>query len=95
MADALAGCWTVDAGTRGLEDILVEMTVILDRGAVVRDVRFTDQARFNSDPVFRTVAERARRAVLSPQCSPLPLPADKYETWRTLTLRFNARGLMR
>jgi hypothetical protein len=48
-----------------------------------------------SDPVFRTVAERARRAVLSPQCSPLPLPREKYETWKTLTLRFNARGLMR
>ena len=33
-------------------------------------------------------AEAAMRAVNNPDCSPLLLPADKYEQWKEVTLWF-------
>ena len=41
------------------------------------------------------VAEKnALRAVLDPRCQPFPLPADKYNTWKTIILRFDPSGLL-
>jgi len=43
-------------------------------------------------PVFEAAAEAARRALL--KCSPLHLPPDKYDTWKSTTFRFNPSGML-
>jgi hypothetical protein len=52
----------------------------------VREVSIEDRNRFDQDTGFRTVAESARRAVLT--CR-LDLPADKYAVWRDMVLTFS------
>ena len=42
-----------------------------------------------NDPSFRTAAEAAMRAVNNPDCSPLLLPADKYEQWKEINFTFD------
>jgi len=42
-----------------------------------------------SNPVFRAFAERAVRAVLSPQCASLPLPRAMLGQTRQLRFRFS------
>jgi len=42
-----------------------------------------------SNPVFRAFAERAVRAVLSPQCANLPLPRAMLGQQRSLKFRFS------
>ena len=39
------------------------------------------------------VLEAARRALLNPQCNPLPLPKDRLEALRNTVFRFNPRDL--
>jgi len=83
----MARCWRIDAGARGAESLIVEIRVVLNPDATVRDAQIVDFERMFRDSFFRSAAENARRAIL--QCSPFRLPANKYEVWRDLTLRFD------
>ncbi len=93
----LSACWNVDAGVKGAADMIVEVRVILRRDASVEDVKITDEARYRSDPVFRSVAESAKRAVYVCEYkrdeSPFKFLATKYpqnfDVWKTLILSFN------
>lgn len=94
LADQIGECWSVDAGAPNLNEIVVEMRVQLDAQGNVRNV-LPGQGGVPSDPRARAVYESARRALLSPQCNPLRVPADKYRTVMDSTFRFNPRGLVR
>ncbi len=84
-------CWIVPIGAKGVEDMLVDISVEMNQDGTVRDARIVDFIRMQSDTFFRTVAESARRAVL--KCSPLEVPAKKFDQWRSMTLRFNPKDM--
>ena len=93
QADALryqlASCWNVPVGAIDAENLVVEILTTVGPDRVVKTTEIVDKSRYNSDPFFRTAAESARRALLNPRCSPLSLPEDKYEVWKTMRIRFN------
>jgi outer membrane biosynthesis protein TonB len=88
------GCWNVPAGAREAGDLLVEIKVVLGRdGSVVRADIVDAGGRASNDPFYRAAAESARRAIHI--CSPFSeLPADRYDIWQTLTLRFNPKEML-
>lgn len=99
--DAIAGrlreCWNFDAGTKNVENMIVELRAYLNQDGTIRDVKILDSSRMSSDPHFRAVAESARRAVYTCmnknnvniyKIFPEKYP-DKYNLWNTLLLRFN------
>jgi len=47
------------------------------------------QAAFPAEA--RLAANAAYRAIMNPRCQPWPLPAEKYDSWRTLTFNFDSR----
>jgi hypothetical protein len=60
---------------------------------MVRNVRAPNGVP--SDPRARAVFEAARRAMLDPQCNPLPIPREKLPALNNAIFRFNPRGLVR
>jgi hypothetical protein len=94
LAEQVGECWSVDAGMLNLSEIVVELRVQLDGQGNVRNV-VPGERGVPSDPRARAVYESARRALLSPQCNPLKVPADKLQTVMASTFRFNPRGLVR
>lgn len=86
-------CWNLPAGAKDAQDLNIEIRVVMNPDATVREARIQDQRRLNSDPFFRAAAESALRAVLNPRCNPLKLPADKYHQWQTMTLNFDPRDM--
>ena len=85
----MARCWQIEPGARDAESLVVEIRVVLNPDASVRDARIIDFERMFSDSFFRSAAENARRAIY--RCSPFDLPANKYEVWREMTLKFDPR----
>jgi hypothetical protein len=90
----ISQCWNVPAGARDARNLVVELRVQMNPDATVRHVEIVDRARMETDPFFRSAAESALRAVLNPRCSPLILPKDKYDTWRSFTLNFNPKEML-
>jgi hypothetical protein len=89
----LAGCWNIPAGAMDAENLSIDIKIWVNPDATVRDAKIVDTARAASDPFYRAAAESARRAALSPQCSPLKLPA-KYKHLKTLTVSFNPKEML-
>lgn len=91
IAGRLRGCWNLDPGARGIEDMIVEIKAVLNQDGTVRRVDILDTGRYNSDTHFRSVADSAKRAVYI--CAPYTILAEKYSEkynlWSTLLLRFN------
>jgi hypothetical protein len=93
LAEQIGECWSVDAGAPNLSEIVVELRVQLDGQGNVRNVVAANGPP--ADARSRAVYESARRALLSPQCNPLKVPAAKLPTLMASTFRFNPRGLVR
>ena len=79
-------CWNVPIGVPGIEAMRVSLRIQLEADGSVREVSIEESGRLDADSGFRTVAESARRAVLS--CR-LDLPAEKYTVWRDMVLTFS------
>ena len=93
----LRECWNLDPGVRGVQDMLIEIRVFLNREGTVKDVKILNKARYNKDTAFRSVAESARRAVYICDKKNAESPfkifpehyGQSYDMWQTLLLRFN------
>ena len=89
----ISRCWIVPNGARGARDMVVDVNMKIGKDGTVLDAKIADKSRMNSDPAFRAAAESARRAVMDPNCNPLPLNPAKFEQWKELTLSFNPKDM--
>jgi hypothetical protein len=90
----LAQCWNVAAGARRADALSVEIEMVMNSDATVREARVVDASRMNSDPYFRAAAESALRALGHPDCIPLKLPLDKYDVWKNFTFNFDPSKML-
>ncbi len=87
----LAMCWTPPAGVKEAESIVVTITVELDKTAHVIKANLADPTKASTDPVYRVAAEAALRSLNHPACTPLLLPKEKYDVWKSMTINFDPR----
>lgn len=89
----LRKCWIVQAGAQNAKDLVVDIDVEIASDGTVMQAKISDVRKAEADGFYRAAAESARRAVLDPKCNPLPLPKDKYDQWRKMTLSFNPKKM--
>jgi hypothetical protein len=82
-------CWSSFGGAKDAP--IVSMVVQMNQDGTPVKAEVRDVGRYNNDPVFRSAADSAYRAVMNPRCQPWPLSADKYNGWRTITFNFDPR----
>lgn len=82
-------CWNTIGGAR--EAPVVTLVVQMNQNGTPIEADFKDSGRYNNDPVYRSAADSARRAIMNPRCQPWPLSPEKYSSWRTITFNFDPR----
>lgn len=87
-------CWNIPEGARNDKDLVVEIEVSVGRDGNVRQAQILASGSTTSDPVFHAAADSARRALFNPQCRPLRLPPDKYESWKEFIMDFSPRDIL-
>ncbi len=87
-------CWNVNAGGRNAEDLEVKLRVKVGRDRKVRDVTIIDNMRYLTDSHFKSAADAARWALLSPKCSTLNLPPEKYDSWKSFIFVFDPSQML-
>jgi hypothetical protein len=89
----LRQCWSPPFGAKDASKLIVDLHFDVAPDRTVSNVQVVDQSRYNADDTFRAAADAAKRALYNPICSPLKLPADKYDEWKSITLRFDPKDL--
>jgi hypothetical protein len=92
VREQISRCWNINAGAKDAKDLVVEIRASVQPDGTVTQATIVDQGRMN-DPVWRAAAESARRAFFNPQCTPLKLPPDKYDTWKDLDVDFSPKDI--
>lgn len=83
--DQVAGCWIPPHKADGV----VRLQFDLSRtGELVGNPQVLSSGK---SPEDKAAAASAVRAVV--RCAPYSLPAEKYETWKTVTLNFDLRDM--
>ena len=85
ISQQIRACWSFPAALNDADDLRPKLTIEFEPTGTARSVQIVDQARLASDPLFRTVAESAQRAVY--RCR-LDLPAEEYPRWQRVTMNF-------
>ena len=91
---AIKQCWNL--GTLSTAAMQVTVTVRVDVGQdrkpVSASIRMTG-FEGGADAAATQVFEAAKRAIIRCSKDGLPLPSDKYESWRDLELVFDPTGM--
>ncbi len=88
---AVQPCWNAPVGALDAKSLVPEFRLTMNPDGTVRDAQLVNTGQLGN-PNFRAAAESARRAVLNPQCSKFPLPADRYSGgWDVITIKFDPK----
>lgn len=94
IANKIRQCWNVNAGVEGAEQMIIELRAYVNKDGRIREVKILNM---KSDPVFRSMAESAKRAIYVcdglQEDSPFKILAtqhpETYSSWKELYLRMN------
>ncbi|MEE8271340.1 MAG: cell envelope integrity protein TolA [Alphaproteobacteria bacterium] len=87
--DRIRPCWNVDPAALRVREMVIEVSVRMRQDQTVAEAVVVDQGRYSSDPIFRSQADAAIRAVRNPRCQPWPVAPDRYQGWPDITLNFD------
>ncbi len=79
-------CWNAPYAANELNKI-INLKIFTNPDGSVVSVEIIDVVFYKKDPIFRAAADSARRAVKD--CSPLPLPKNKYDLFKIFTFKFD------
>ena len=89
----VSSCWSPPIGTAGANTLIVDIIVTLDRDGKVLTAEVDNKMRLTTDRTYRVAADEAIRTMF--KCSPLPVPLDKYEQWKSFIFGFDPKFLTR
>jgi hypothetical protein len=93
VREQIARCWNIPAGARDAKDLVIKLRGTIAPDGRVLQAAIVDQGRM-SDPFFRAAAESAKRALFHPLCTPLRLPPEKYESWKTFEIDLSPKDIL-
>ena len=79
-------CWNAPYSANELNKI-INLKIFTNPDGTVVNVEILDVTFYKNDPIYRAAADSARRAVKD--CSPLPLPKNKYDLFKIFTFNFD------
>tara|TARA_B100000963_G_scaffold334232_1_gene327246 strand:- start:435 stop:1265 length:831 start_codon:yes stop_codon:yes gene_type:complete len=85
-------CWNAPYSANELNKI-INLKIFTNPDGSVLKVEILDVAFYKKSPIYRAAADSARRAVKD--CSPLPLPKNKYDLFKIFTFNFDASFITR
>ena len=79
-------CWSISYGASEVKQI-IDLKISANIDGTVNSVEIVDKSLYGKDAFYRATADSARRAVLD--CSPLPIPMDKAERFKSFYFDFD------
>ncbi|MGE5269095.1 MAG: hypothetical protein ACM3JG_05410 [Thiohalocapsa sp.] len=93
VREKLRPCFNPPFGAKEKPDLFADVRVVMNPDGTVQQARVADLGQYRSDQVYRAVADAGIRALRNPECSPLPLPSDRFDLWQTFVFGFSTRDM--
>ena len=87
----IRACWSVPAGAKNAESLVVRVRVQLDPSGRPIAKKVINRAQL-TDSFFLSAAESVLRAI--ERCQPYKMPPEKYESWREMELNFDPSKML-
>ena len=87
----IRACWSVPAGAKNAESLVVRVRVQLDTSGRPIVKKVINRAQL-TDSFFLSAAESVLRAI--ERCQPYKMPPEKYESWREMELNFDPSKML-
>ena len=95
LREQLFVCWNPPIGAKNYESLVIRARVDLDEEGNLQNVKILHRLGANqSDPFYIAAVESVMRAIYHPNCTPLQLPANKYDIWKRTILTFNPTDIL-
>ena len=88
----IRACWSVPAGAKNAESLVVRVRVQLDTSGRPIAKKVINRAQL-TDSFFLSAAESVLRAI--ERCQPYKMPPEKYESWRQMELNFDPSKMLK
>ncbi len=86
----IMACWQISSeNVRNASDVVVAVLLRLDKDGYILTARTLRHKSTFKHPHFHEVEQSVHRAFDNPKCKPLHLPAEMYDTWKEVSLRFS------
>ena len=91
LRQQLSSCWNAPAGAviNIGDKVTISAKVRQNMKVFENSVRIVDTNISKSNPFYGPITDSAMRTLLNPECTPLKLPQDKYDLWKSLTITFD------
>jgi outer membrane biosynthesis protein TonB len=86
----IEGCWRIDPGKEGIENLAAVIKVFINPDGSVQQAQIVDMTRYFADSAFRTFANSARNAVLG--CGNIPISRERYDLFKEIEMNFSPQG---
>ena len=85
LIQQLSSCWIAPAGAVIPDNTIIKISASLSRNMEVfsETIRIADTNLSKSNPFYGPITD-SKKTLLNPECTPLKLPKEKYETWKNL-----------
>ena len=83
----ISNFWTPPIGAAGAENLIVDIFMEFNKEGYVLKAEWVNRGMNSNNSFYKAAANAAIRAVKDAE--PMPLPASKFQEWRTLTFRFD------
>ena len=85
-------CWDTSIGASEVK-MIIPLQISTNKDGTVNSVEIVDNSLYIKDSFYRATADSARRAVLD--CSPLPLPKNKEDQFKSFVFDFDPSFIYR
>ncbi len=93
LRQQLRHAWYIPVGVAA-EAITVEVRVEIGPDARVKKITVLNEEEGSKKRFFQAAVDSVKQALLSPECTPLKLPKDRYDEWKISTFTFNPKGIL-
>jgi hypothetical protein len=93
VREQLRPCFNPPFGAKETPDLVADIRVTMNPDGTVQTTQVIDTGRYSSDQLYRALADSGVRALKNPRCSPLRLPPDRFELWRTFVFGVSTKDM--
>ncbi len=94
LMNKVTECWDIPAGVPNAKNLIVTVYVRYAPDGTVASSKVSKTSFSENTPGMQQMIDAAQRAVNRPDCNPIGLDADSYDSWKEVFIEFDPKSVL-